>query len=73
MWVIQEIQSYNDGTTALCPAIQKEDENEALSAVYSILASAAISNVKVHTVIAYNEPGVLLEGTPRFFEHKEAK
>lgn len=71
MYIVQEIQTHKDGTTALGPAIRKENENEALSEVYRILQYAAISNVKVHTVVAYDEHGNQLKDTPRFFEHLE--
>lgn len=71
MYIIQEIQTNKDGTTALCPAILKDSENEALSEVYNILKFASVSNVKIHTVVAYDEHGNPLKDTPRFFEHLE--
>lgn len=56
MFIIQEIQSTNN-SSALLPAFTKTDKNEAESTFHSILASAAISSVPVHTVIMYDEHG----------------
>ena len=70
MWIIQEIQTnLSTGQTTLGTPIQRAEQNEAESTVYSMLASAAISNVNVHTVIAYDEHGNLLPITPKYYEH----
>lgn len=66
MYIIQEIQT-NGGNTALLPAITKADKNEMESAVHTILASAAISTVEVHTVIVYDEHGNLVK--QEYYEH----
>ena len=66
MYIIQEIQT-NDGQTALLPAITKADRNEMESTVHSILASAAISSVEVHTVIVYDEHGNMVKR--EYYEH----
>lgn len=66
MYIIQEIQT-TSGSTALLPAITKADKNEAESAFHSILASAAISSVGVHTVLLYDEHGTVLRR--EFYEH----
>ena len=66
MYIIQEIQT-TSGSTALLPAITKADINEAESAFHSILASAAISSVGVHTVLLYDEHGAVLRR--EFYEH----
>lgn len=66
MYIIQEIQT-TSGSTALLPTITKADRNEAESAFHSILASAAISSVGVHTVLLYDEHGVVLRR--EFYEH----
>lgn len=56
MYIVQEIQT-NDSTTSLLPAITKEGLNDAESTFHMICASAAISNVGVHTVLVYDEHG----------------
>ncbi len=66
MYIIQEIQT-NGGQTALLPAITKADRNEMESTVHSILASAAISTVEVHTVIVYDEHGNTIKR--EYYEH----
>ena len=66
MYIIQEIQT-TSGSTALLPAITKADRNEAESVFHSILASAAISSVGVHTVLLYDEHGTVLRR--EFYEH----
>lgn len=66
MYIIQEIQT-NNGQSALVPATTKTDKNEAESVFHTILASAAISSVDVHTVIMYDEHGNVLRR--EFYEH----
>lgn len=66
MYIIQEIQTSND-QTALLPAITKTDKNEMESAMHSILASAAVSSVQVHTVLVYDEHGNTIRR--EFYEH----
>lgn len=68
MYIIQEIQTVNN-KTALLPAIQKADRNEAESTYHSILASAFISSVDVHTVIMYDEHGNQIMS--QYIEHLE--
>lgn len=68
MYIIQEIQT-NNGQTALLPAITKADKNEMESTFHSILASAAISAVEVHTVIVYDEHGNTIKR--EYYEHVE--
>ena len=66
MYIIQEIQTSNN-QTALLPAITKTDKNEMESTVHSILASAAVSSVQVHTVLVYDEHGNTIRR--EFYEH----
>ena len=66
MYIIQEIQT-NKGVSSLLPAITKSDKNEAESAFHSVLSSAAISSVEVHTVVMYDEHGNILDR--KFYEH----
>lgn len=68
MYIIQEIQTENN-TTSLLPAITKTDRNEAESTYHSILASAYISSVDVHTVIMYDEHGNQIMA--QYVEHLE--
>lgn len=68
MYIIQEIQT-NDNTTALLPAITKTDKNEMESAMHSILASAAVSDVEIHAVIVYDEHGNTIKR--EYYEHMQ--
>lgn len=66
MYIIQEIQTENNQTTLLNP-ITKNNINEAESVYHGIMASAAISEVDVHTAIIYDEHGnIIMKG---FYEH----
>lgn len=66
MYIIQEIQT-NNGKSTLLPAIDKQDKNKAESTWHSIMASAAISTVEVHTVIMYDEHGNMVK--QGYYEH----
>ena len=66
MYILQEIQTTNN-TTALVPTRTFADKNEAESAFHLALASAAISEVEVHTVMLYDEHGNTLRR--EFYEH----
>lgn len=67
MYIIQEIQT-TDNQTALLPALTYLEKNEAESAFHMKLASAAISEVSVHTVIMYDEHGNIVRR--EFYEHQ---
>ena len=67
MYIIQEIQT-NDGTSALTPAVTKDDKNQALSAFFTACASACISSVEVHTVTLTDEHGQQVRPA-EYFEH----
>lgn len=66
MYIIQEMQT-NGTQTALVPALTYTDKNQAESAYHTALASAAVSNVQVHTVMMYDEHGNVLKRD--FYEH----
>lgn len=66
MYIIQEIQT-SGATSSLLPAITKMDRDEAESTWHSIMASAAISAVPVHTVLLYDEHGNIIQRG--FYEH----
>ena len=66
MYILQEMQTTGN-TTALVPARTYTDKNEAESAFYLALASAAISEVEVHTVMLYDEHGNILRR--EYYEH----
>ena len=66
MYILQELQTTNN-TTALVPARTYTDKNEAESAFHLALASAAISEVEVHTVMLYDEHGNILRR--EYYEH----
>lgn len=67
MYIIHEIQT--NETSALLPPLVYTDKNEAEAAYHSKLASAAISSVKVHTVVMMDEYGVVLKN--EFYKHEE--
>lgn len=66
MYILQELQTTGN-STALVPARTYTDKNEAESAFHLALASAAISQVEVHTVMLYDEHGNTLRR--EFYEH----
>lgn len=66
MYFIQEIQ-YSGNQANLTPTIVKNSRAEADSAFYSILSYAAISDVKIHSVIMYDEHGNTLNSA--YYEH----
>ena len=57
-FIVQEIQKDASGNVALLPALIKDDRNQAESAYYSILSSAAVSSLLVHAACIYTEDGV---------------
>lgn len=67
MYIILEVQT--NETSALLPPIAYRDRNEAENAYHSRLASAAISSVKLHTVVMMDEYGVVLKN--EFYNHEE--
>lgn len=68
MYIIQEIQT-NNGLSALTPATQKTDWNEAQNVYHTALAAAAVSSVQIHTVICIDEYGNHHFGSPLFYTH----
>lgn len=66
MYIIQEIQT-SSGTTALTPAVTKEDKYEAESVYHTALAAAAISSVGVHAVVMFDEHGNIIQS--KYYEH----
>lgn len=66
MYIIQEMQTTGNQTNLL-PAITKTNRDEADSTFHSILASAAISSVNVHTVVMLDEHGNTVRR--EFYEH----
>jgi hypothetical protein len=68
MYIIQEIQTTN-GVTSLLPAYTKERKEEMESTYHSIMASAAISSVTVHTCVCYDEHGNDVTPGKKFYEH----
>lgn len=59
MYIVQEIQTFADGTVALLPAITKENQQEAESVFYQKLAVAATSALPAHAVIILDGTGAL--------------
>lgn len=58
MYILQEIQT-NGSSVALVPAQTYTDKNEAESAYHLALSSAAISTVEIHTVVLFDERGMV--------------
>ena len=56
-YIIQEMQTNAAGVTAFVTPEQKNDKNQAESVYYSRCASAAISEVPVHTVTLETNEG----------------
>lgn len=56
-YIVIEIQKAADGTVAIPPIATYDTFFEALSRYHTILASAAISQVPVHTAVVLNEVG----------------
>ena len=56
-YIIVEIQKSSDGTIAVSPVSTAETFFAARSTFHSICASAAISQVDVHTVVLLNDVG----------------
>lgn len=66
MIIVQEIQT-NNGQTALLPPQTFADRLAADSAFHSMLAAAAISTVNIHTVMMFDELGVVIRR--EYYEH----
>ena len=66
MYIILEMQTNGD-TTALVPPVTYKDMNQADSAYYQKLASAAVSSVPIHTVTMLDEHGRSIRS--EFYEH----
>lgn len=56
-YLVIEIQKSSDGTIAVPPIGSYDNFFDAMSAYHTILASAAISQVPVHTALILNEVG----------------
>ena len=56
-YIVIEIQKASDGTIAVPPIATYDNLFDALSRYHTILASAAISEVPVHTACVLNEVG----------------
>lgn len=65
-YIVIELQTTNGQTSNIVTAYS--DLAQAESAYHSILASAALSNVKYHTALVLNEQGMTIE--QRCFEHE---
>lgn len=66
MYIIQEIQT-NGNVSAVTPAVQKVDRNEADSAFYFAMGAAAVSAVPIHAVVMLDEHGNIVKSG--FYEH----
>ena len=56
-YLVIEIQKASDGTIAVPPIATYDNFFDALSRYHTILASAAVSEVPVHTACVLNEVG----------------
>lgn len=66
MYIIQEIQT-SGNSSAVTPAIQKANKNEADSAFYLALGAAAVSSVPIHAVVMVDDHGNIVRSG--FYEH----
>ena len=56
-YIVLEIQKFTDGTIAVPPIATFESFFEAMSRYHSIMATAAISEVPVHSCVVLTETG----------------
>lgn len=56
-YIVLEIQKFADGTIAVPPINTYDSFFEAVSRYHTILATAAISDVPVHSAVVMNEAG----------------
>jgi len=56
-YLVIEIQKNADGTVAVPPIASYDNFFDALSKYHTVLATAAISDVPVHTCVVLNEVG----------------
>ena len=56
-YIVIEIQKLADGSVAIPPIATYDSLQEAASRYHTILASAAISNVPLHSALILNEAG----------------
>lgn len=66
MYIIQEIQT-SGNSTAVTPAVEHNNKNEADSAFHYAMGAAAVSNVTVHAVVMFDEHGNVIKSG--FYEH----
>lgn len=59
-YIIQEMQTNAEGTTAFVPPEQRDNRNEADSVFYARASAAAVSSVPVHTVTLETNEGFQL-------------
>lgn len=67
MYIVIEMQTNGETTTTLTYAYV--DKNTAYQKYHTILASASVSSVEIHTAIILNEYGYI--EARESFEHKE--
>ena len=66
MYIIQEIQTTGN-VSAVTPAVERADRNEADSAFYFALGAAAVSAVPIHAVVMFDEHGNVVKSG--YYEH----
>lgn len=66
MYIVYEIQTNGDSVATL--SYDYKDKNEAESKYHTILASAAISSVEIHTAMLMTVKGTVLQ--TQYYEHK---
>ena len=69
-YIVLEIQTNTDGTVGTI-VMKKDTLNEAQSAFYSVLASAAISTLPVHSAVLLTNRGTLIES--KTFDRNEVE
>lgn len=57
MYIVLEIQTFDNGTVAVLPANVYNSRNEAESRYHTILAAAAVSSLPCHSAMMVSEDG----------------
>ena len=68
-FIVQEIQTDNEGNTALLPAEVRSTIEEASSLFYQKCGYAVISTVPIHTITTFTDEGFIVNDLHKCFKH----
>ena len=68
MFIVLEVQTYDDGSIGIVPPTAYENSDEAQAKYHTILAAAAISQLPMHTAFVLTSDGYVVES--RCFRHE---